>query len=103
MKEIKNPYTLDDCECHVEGDKGDVSIHMLARIIKVVQIHYIALHTAKRHIDDCDPCDITRHFEVDKIVESCNDFMDDHFPVEGAFWGLDEEGDWGLWNIEEQG
>ena len=65
-----NPYTLKDVGCYYNHTRGPDGI----------------LANAGHH-----------GMTEPTSVLACNAYMNEHFPVEGARWGRNDSGDWGLW------
>ena len=38
---------------------------------------------------------------ANEIEEYASNYMNTHYEVDGYYWGRNENGDWGLWNVEE--
>ena len=96
-------YTLEDCGCYVDGARG---IYAIDAIVEIAESH-----GAK--IADCDPEDKHEHVSTSDtsrfagcefagdIEDECDTYMNDNYGVPGAYWGRNENGDWGLWTTEE--
>lgn len=87
-------YTLSDCGCYVDGTRGTYAID---KIEDVARDHGYKLPNdisdqAFVTLSDCD--------FASWIEDEIDDYMNTHFGVEGAYWGRNENGDWGLWAIE---
>jgi len=81
-------YTKDDCGCYVDGAKG---------IYAGLAIQGIA--TAYGWIGDhANPTD-EEYFDAE---DEATDYMQTHYSVDGCYWGRNDNGDWGLWKIDEQ-
>jgi hypothetical protein len=99
-------YTLGDVGCYVDGSRG---IYAVDRIVEITEEH--GMETPDNCSDgDCARCahgcktagDGTHSewalcFWTGEIEDDCDNYMNDHYPVEGAYWGRSEQGDWGLW------
>ena len=89
-------YTLDDCGCYVDGARGIYAIDM---IVDFAESHGFELgdddpmNPLPESLSDCEWSS-----EIEDDVDS---FMNETFNVDGAYWGRNEQGDWGLWTIEE--
>ena len=96
-------YTLEDCGCYVDSARG---MYAVDRIVEFANEHGAEI----KHDDNCDGCkDVESSFpsEFGKCLYSnsyedeADEFMNDNFPVDCAYWGRNENFDWGLWKIEE--
>ena len=38
----------------------------------------------------------------DEAIDEAEAYMNEHYPVEGAYWGSNDNGDWGLWTAEQE-
>ena len=95
-------YTLADVGCYVDGARG---IYVVDRVVEIAEAHGMDMLKC-----DCDSCDVApEHFTWSacefsgEVEDDCGLFMNDTFPAEGACWGRNDNGDWGLWTIEEEG
>jgi hypothetical protein len=104
-----NQYTLEDIGCYVDGAKG---IYMVDDIVRIAEGHGMKTPEGCGHeagdgsytewstclfsneISECPRCSKNAH-----LIEECEEFMNDKFPVDNAFWGW-SFGDWGLWSNE---
>ena len=98
-------YTLADVGCYVDGAKG---IHVLDGVVEIAEAHGMdelscwcnsgfygkIAHGAGHSWSDCE--------FSDDIENDCDLFMNDTFAVEGAYWGRNDNGDWGLWAIDDE-
>lgn len=95
-------YTLEDVGCYVDGSRG---IHAIDRIVEIAEEHGMT-----GLICTCAGCDDRNNGKgewhqcewIGEIEDDCDNYMNDHYPVEGAYWGRSEQGDWGLWESEEE-
>lgn len=95
-------YTIEDCGCYVDGARG---IYAIDEIVSIAESHGGRVHD----------CDMQGHDHGETCFESrfagcefagdveygCDDYMNTHFGVDGAYWGRNENGDWGLWEIDD--
>jgi hypothetical protein len=103
-----NPYTPADAGCYVDGARG---IYSTDAIVDFARDHGATIEHdidgTSRYLESCDHaetcfdsefagCEFNNEFE-----DAATDWMNDHFPVNGHYWGRAETGDWGLWPIEE--
>ena len=93
-------YTLDDCGCYVDGVRG---IYATDAIVDFARLHGATIeHEADcEHAETCDAsefagCEVSGEYEDDADA-----YMEAHYGVDGAYWGRNENSDWGLWTIEE--
>ena len=92
-------YTLEDVGCYVDGARG---IYMVDAIVELAEAH--GMETPKDCTDDlCMRCQRKKRAEwvhcqsYPEVEEYCDDHMNTHHAVEGASWGRNDNGDWGLW------
>lgn len=89
-------YTLEDVGCYVDGARG---IYAVDKIVRFVENHGGSL-------DDCG-CDNKEPHKVSacefasEIEDEADEYMNDNYGVESAYWGRNKNSDWGLWEIEE--
>ena len=74
-------YTLQNCGCYVDGARG---IHTPAKIVMFANQHGARIVLSEDAEQDAD------------------EHMNRAFGVEGAWWGRNENGDWGLWAVETE-
>lgn len=99
---MKNPYTISDCGCFVDSARGNYAIDAIYSIAKE---HGFTDQDAETFLNgqteqDCDETLSSWEFSND-LEDDIDSFMNDTFPVDGAYWGRSEQSDWGLWAIEE--
>jgi hypothetical protein len=102
MTETQTTYTLDDCGCYVDGSHG---IYAVDTIIAFAESHGFKYDLNDKFDNDrayCTGCNVTHALPSEcefsnEIEDEATDYMNDTFPVEGAYWGRSEQGDWGLW------
>ncbi len=97
----ENPYDASAVGCYIDGARG---IYATDAIVTFVRDHGATL---------IDPCDEGDHAECSfdsefagcefngEIEDDADLFMNEKYPVGDHFWGRSEQGDWGLWPIEE--
>lgn len=95
-------YTIDDAGCYVDGARG---IYSTDAIVEFAERHGAA-------VPDCEEGDGHQHNTaslesrfagcefVSEIEDEVTDYMNDSFGIEGASWGRNDNGDWGLWTGE---
>jgi hypothetical protein len=83
---IKNAvkYSLDDCGCYVDGARG---IYALRSICEFATSHGATVSAWDAEF-------------AHEAEDECDNYMNEHYGVEGACWGRSEAGDWGLWEVE---
>lgn len=99
---MSTQYTMDDCGCYVDSARG---IYATDAIVAFANEHGANI----RHDSDCASdhaetfcastfagCEFAGDYEDD-----ADSYMNETFPVEGAYWGRNENGDWGLWTCDE--
>lgn len=93
-------YTINDVGCYVDGSRG---IYATDRIVEIANEHgAVIVHDTNcdGHTDTCFEstyagCEFGNEYE-----NEATDYMNEHFAVDGAYWGRNENGDWGLWLSE---
>lgn len=89
----KATYTLADVGCYVDGARG---IYAIDKILCIAEDH--GKVWGDELFSNDDPNDKTYSDEAEDIA---TDYMNTYCAVEGAYWGRSEQGDWGLWTIDE--
>ena len=90
-------YTLADVGCYVDGARG---IYAIDRIIEIATAHGMAEVECA-----CGSCVQGQHewsIGCSEVEDDCDLFMNDTFAAEGACWGRNDNGDWGLWAIDDE-
>lgn len=98
METIK--YTKADCGCYVDGARG---IYAADEIVDIARAHGATI----KHNDECKHeetcfssefagCEFQNEYEDEATA-----YMEEAFPVDGASWGRNENGNWGLWDDAE--
>ncbi len=98
---MSTPYTIADVGCYVDGSRG---IYAVDRIVEIAIEHGMAEpepcsdheHAATGDASDYAGCEF-----AGEIEDECDEHMNAHHAVDGALWGS-EQGDWGLWPVEEE-
>ena len=86
-------YTLSDVGCYVDSARGTYAID---RIYQIAKAHgYVVEDLNGKPTEEGDD------FDIGMFEDGCDDYMNNNFGVDGAYWGRSEQGDWGLWPIEE--
>ena len=100
-------YTLADVGCYVDGARG---IYAIDRIVEIAEEHGMDVarcgdtdckHCAGGDDDDSDDSWSTCEWAGD-IEDYIDDYMNESYPVDGAYWGRSEAGDWGLWDYDNE-
>jgi hypothetical protein len=96
MSTTKPSYTRADCGCYVDGANG---IYATDAIIDFANMHGASI----KHDPDCDghgstfgKCEWANEYE-----DEASDYLNAQFPVDDAYWGRNDNGDWGLWAIDD--
>ena len=97
---IEQVYTLDDCGCYVDSAWG---IYATDKVVEIAREHGADIkHDADcEHVETCFPsefagCECSGDYE-----DEADNYMNEYYGVDGAYWGRNENGDWGLWTIDE--
>lgn len=88
-----------DAGCYVDGAQG---IYAIDRIVEIAKAHgFEAICPA---CDAGDPTNVEEHCDHSNELENeCDAYMNEYFPVDGRYWGRNDNGDWGLWPIDDGG
>lgn len=89
-------YQLCDCGCYVDGARGTYAID---KIEDVARDHGYKL---PNDIADQGFVTLSDYEFAGELEDEIDDFMNAQFGVQGANWGRNENGDWGLWAIEDE-
>ena len=98
-------YTRDDVGCYVDGVRG---IYAIERIVTIAESHGMPSQMPcsdpncdRRTRDEYRAGDDSYtewvSCECAEIEDECDDYMNEHYAVDGCYWGRSEQGDWGLW------
>jgi hypothetical protein len=101
MKKIDNTYTIEDCGCYVDGAEG---IYATDRVVEFARAHGAVIEHDKdcQHYETCFDSEFAGCEFAGDYEDEADTYMNDHHPVDGAFWGRNENGDWGLWSVEDE-
>ena len=104
-------YTESDAGCYVDGSRG---IYAVDRIVAIATEEHGMSEPDGCDDEECPRCARGEHEAGDgsrtewapclysnEIEDDCDTYMNDHYPVDGHYWGRSEQGDWGLWPCEE--
>lgn len=80
------PYTMKDCGCYVDSARG---WYATDAIVAFAESHGL------EKVDWTN--EELAYYEVE---DEATDYMNEHYAVDGAYWGRNENGDWGLWDEE---
>lgn len=99
---MANPYTPADAGCYVDGARG---IYTVDLIVAIARDHGAIIDSCNPkecpHAETCDPSEFAGCEFSGEIEDEATEYMETHFPVDGHFWGRSEQGDWGLWPVED--
>jgi hypothetical protein len=88
---VSQKYTLEDVGCYVDGARGIHAINKIGSIAKE--------HGFQTGWDDLPLC-LSDYEFAGELEDEIDQFMDADYGVEGAYWGRNDQGDWGLWTLE---
>jgi hypothetical protein len=88
-------YTLEDVGCYVDGARG---IHAIDRILCFAEDHGLKWEAEALFANPLDTDDYEYSDEAEDVADR---YMNENYGVEGAYWGRNENSDWGLWAIED--
>ena len=82
--------------CYVDSARG---IYAIDRIIEIAEGYGF-------QVNDDDPANPLPESLADyefagELEDEADDYLNTRFAIEGYFWGRNENGDWGLWEVEE--
>ena len=86
-------YSLRDCGCYVDGAHG---IHAIDKIVAFAKDHNFDLDE-----DVAEYSTLSDYEFRDEVEDAATDYMNEFYSVDGAYWGRNENGDWGLWESTE--
>jgi hypothetical protein len=99
----ENLYTAEDVGCYVDGARG---IYAIDAIVEFAESHGMADQTCDTsnhtHEETHDDSRFAGCEFAGEIEDEIDDFMNTTYPVNGAYWGRNENSDWGLWTIENE-
>jgi hypothetical protein len=86
-------YSNSDAGCYADSNRG-------CQVVDKVYSIAISHGMPKRDFDT-DILPSESEFSGD-IEDMCDDYMNEHFPVDGFYWGRNDNGDWGLWENDAE-
>lgn len=96
-------YMIDDVGCYVDGARG---IYVVDEVVSIARSHGFS------DTEPCPGCQEAAQQDAESTYAHCEfanehedeatDFMNNVCGVDGCYWGRSEQGDWGLWLIEEE-
>ena len=95
---MNNPYTIRDCGCYCDSARGRYAIDKIVSFSEAHGFKHDAVTTPTG-----SPGDFSTYADyeyVDELENECDNCMNEHYGVDGAYWGRNENGDWGLWETE---
>ncbi len=96
-------YSLADCGCYVDGAKG---IYVTDDVVAFARDHGAEIvhdddgncvHDETCFKSEFGGCEFSGEYE-----DEANEYMEATYGVDGASWGRNEQGDWGLWAHEDE-
>lgn len=84
---MQREYTTMDVGCYVDGARGIYAVEAI--------VDFARSHGAVIERDD-QTC-----FESE-YEDEADDYMNADYPVDGCFWGRNDNGDWGLWPYDDE-
>lgn len=94
-------YTLSDIGCYVDGARG---IYSIDAITSFADSHGMEIDECEKDHEHAPTFEASRFAgcEFANEVESeCDEYMNATHGVDGAYWGRNEQGDWGLWEVDD--
>lgn len=86
-------YTINDVGCYVESARGTYAIDKIASLARA---HGFELES------DLEAFVTLSDYEfAGELEDEIDSFMNDKYGVEGAYWGRNENSDWGLWEVDD--
>ncbi len=93
-------YTLNDCGCYVDGARG---IYAIDAIVDIAESHGMVEPKCEHtHEETHDESRFAGCQYAGEIEDGCDEYMNDKYGVDGAYWGRSEQGDWGLWEVDSE-
>lgn len=93
-------FSLQDCGCYVDGLHGIYMLGMVARFAE--GLGWIPPETCNCSECKGGPVKYVYCEFVPDMWDEIESYLNEHYEVEGAYWGPSEQSDWGLWPIEEE-
>ena len=84
-------YTTEDAGCYVDGARG---VYAIDKIEDVAREHGYKL---PQDIADQAFVTLSDYEFAGELEDEIDKYMNGKYGVDGAFWGRNESGDWGLW------
>jgi hypothetical protein len=99
MSKTDITYTLQDVGCYVDGARG---IYAIDAIVEFAESHGFT-HDVEQTPTGMpgDFLTYSRDEFVGELEDEVDEYMNEHYPADGAYWGRSEQSDWGLWPTEE--
>ncbi len=92
-------YNLDDCGCYVDCARG---IYAIDKIVSFAESHGMPSPEVPEHNQTTVFQSRFASYEFSSEIEDeATDYMNDKYAVDGAYWGRSEQGDWGLFQTED--
>lgn len=97
---MKNPYTPEDAGCYVDSARGIYSTDFIVDFARnrgaTITQNCECRHDDSHWASEFASCEFANEYE-----DEADNYMNEHYPIEGHYWGRSEHGDWGLWPIDE--
>ncbi len=96
--------------CYVDEARG---VYMVDTIVEVAQQHGMSepepctddvcprCHDGDKTAGDGSHSEWAHCVNYPEVESECDTYMNEHHAVEGHYWGRSDQGDWGLWEVEE--
>lgn len=96
--EPDNPYSINDAGCYLDGARG---IYLIDGLVSFAEDHGFKLNETEEQFYADHDYSLVDYEWNGETEDRIDDYMNDNYGVDGAYWGRNENGDWGLWQIEE--
>ena len=89
-----------DIGCYVDGARGIYAIDKIVRF--AVDQGFVLTGEDEYGEPLSDMSKSLSDYEFkDELEDQIDEFMNNNWPVSSAYWGRNESGDWGLWDIQD--
>jgi len=92
-------YTLVDIGCYVDEACGLYSIDAIVTFARNHGAVIVSCEDDHVHEDTALASEFAGCEFSNEVEDEANEYMNNTYPVEGAYWCRNENGDWGLWPI----
>ena len=88
--------------CYVDSARGIYATDVIVATANAYGAKIEHDEDCIEHAETCDDsifagCEFAGEYE-----DMADEYMNEHYSVDCAYWGRNEDGDWGLWTIETE-